>query len=93
MHEVEALHFRAGRRGERDRAGIVDTNIDAAEGLRCLCRSLQNLLFAANVADQRQGFAARFLYLCSFLSGAAALFYELAWSKLLSLMKSWAPYP
>ena len=58
MHQVEAAHVGVGDRRALDRAGIVDHDIDAAEGRdRLLDRGL-HLRLVAHVDHQRQGLAA-----------------------------------
>ncbi len=53
-HEIEALHRRGERAGERDRARIVDECIDAAERVGNAFRSSSDRGLVAHVELQRQ---------------------------------------
>jgi hypothetical protein len=58
VHEVVALHLGVQRVGERDRARVVDADVDAAEGRDALLDRGADLLLVADVADDRQRLAA-----------------------------------
>lgn len=65
MHQVEALHRRVGCIGEEDGACVVDQDVDPTEGGNGLLYSSGNLVFIANVNDQRQRLpASGFDFLC-----------------------------
>jgi hypothetical protein len=58
VHEIEAAHGGGKRAGEADGAGVVDEDINAAEGLDGLGHGLVNLLVGTNVHGAGQSFAA-----------------------------------
>ena len=58
MHQVEALHVGLRRRREADGAGVVDDDVDAAEGLDRPLDGLLDDLLVAHVDDERQRLAA-----------------------------------
>jgi hypothetical protein len=59
LHQVELLHRQIGRRGEVDRRGIVDHDVDPAEPVDALAHGALNVLLGADVADHRQRLPAR----------------------------------
>ena len=61
VHQVVALHVGLQRAGELDGAGIVDADVDAAEGLDGSCDGVGDLRLLADVADDRQRLAAGLL--------------------------------
>ena len=58
MHQVVAAHIRCLAGGQRDRAGIVDGDINAAERLRRFGQGRLDRRILADIDHQRQGFAA-----------------------------------
>ena len=54
VHQVEPLHRRIERPRQKDRAGVVDEDIDAAKCLDRLCHSGSDLLLKPNIAHTRQ---------------------------------------
>jgi hypothetical protein len=52
VHQVVALHRRLERAGEADRAGVVDQDVDAPEGLDGLRHRGQHLGLLADVDHQ-----------------------------------------
>ena len=59
VHEIERLDRRLEGRGEADRRSVVDTDIDAAEGIDHRGHRAFDLLREADIALQGQRFAAR----------------------------------
>jgi hypothetical protein len=58
VHQVVALHRRLERAGEADGAGVVDQDVDAAEGLDGLRDRGEHLVLLADVDHQRERLAA-----------------------------------
>ncbi len=54
LHQVEALHRRVQRAAQPDRAGVVDQDVDAAEGIDGGGHRGAHLLLFADVALERQ---------------------------------------
>ena len=54
-HQVETFQFSFLDRRQRNRAGIVDANIDAAEAFDGLRHGAFDVIFVANIAAQREG--------------------------------------
>ena len=54
MHEIKALHVGRLRIRQRNRAGVVDYDIDAAERRESLIERGADLCFVPNVDGQRQ---------------------------------------
>ena len=61
MHEIETLHVGRLRVGQRDRAGIVDHDIDAAELKRRLIQRTAHRRLVAHIDDERQRLPASLL--------------------------------
>ena len=61
LHQIEALHVGLQRAGQRNGAGIVDADIDAAESCDGLSDRIDDLLLKSDIADDRQRLAARLL--------------------------------
>ena len=61
VHQVVALHVGGQGAGELDGRGVVDADIDAAEGRRRLFHGVLDAGLVAHVDDQRQGLAAGLL--------------------------------
>jgi hypothetical protein len=55
MRQIEALHIGLSDRGERNRACVVDNNVDRAEAPRGL---IDRALLVTHVDNHRQGMAA-----------------------------------
>jgi hypothetical protein len=58
MHQIEALHRGGCRRRQANRTGVINQDIDAAEGLYGLIDSGVDLRLLADIADTGQGPAA-----------------------------------
>ena len=61
VHEIEALHICCLAIGQRDRARIVDDDVDAAEMLRGFIQSAAHGRLVAHIDSDRQRIAARLL--------------------------------
>ena len=59
MHEIEPLHLGRLAVGQRDRAGVIDDDVDAAEMLRRLIERAAHARLVAHIDDERQRSAAR----------------------------------
>ena len=59
MHQIIALHRRLERAGQADGGGVVDKNINPAEGPGRLGHCRLDQLLLAHIDDKRQGLAAR----------------------------------
>ena len=62
-HEIEALEGCLFDGAQRQGAGIVYADVDAAKCLHRSCDGILHLVFNTNVARERQRFAARVLHL------------------------------
>ena len=58
MHQVEAFHVDLLASAQRNGAGVIDDNIDAAECFGCRRQGLGHLRLVAHVHGQGQGLAA-----------------------------------
>src|SRR3546814_3102352 len=58
VHEIVFLHVGNERAGQRDGAGIVDEDVDAAKGRDGLVDRGCQLIFVAQIAEDRQCLAA-----------------------------------